>query len=906
VKRLLLLPLLVVSLAAGRLVAAEAVIPSKADIDALFAQHRYEEAVAAFRLYLQKTPDDLPGTYAFASLLSQMRQHPEAAQVLEALLKKHPEHLAASFKLGAQYAALQRTNEAERIFQALTQSSNKDLAAAAADALRRLRQNAARAATFQAEQQIHQLAALAQQREVLKAIAELEKAGPLSWTMELQRLYAWQSLGEFGKALQRAEELARRRAKDADLGLLRGELLVQAGRRPEALALWRQIQQENPGSPAAAKAGQRIAEETREQAEEQVYELARRNEHRQVIAAVAELEKEGADLPLILDLQRLYALQALQEFADGLARAEKLAAKHPESTDLALLRADFLFGSGKTNEATQAWRRIVEAHPGTPAAVEAAKRLQSGPTAPTPPPPAGAPPADDKAEARIYELSEKEEHREVVLAIDELEKRQPLSWNLQMQRLYALSSLGQGKRALELADKMAQQNPRAPDLALVRADLLAQQGQKEQATALWREIATNNPDTPAAVEAERRLREEAVVSSQQRVYDLARRNQHEEVLIALAEMEKKGPLPLEMEMQRLYSLQALGRNKEAAELAATLCAAHPNSTELALLRADCLMSARDWRQAAEVLKELQRDHPATPVALEAENRLALIPAVANVDKWNWGEAYLSGDYYSRWESIIGSGFVRSGTYIPGARRLQPYVQFQFVADTQSGTAGQPTVIADNFVGFYGGVRLQVLPTEYLFLYAMAGTENDLLDSGLGGDWAFDYQAGIYGFKAWGPGMILYNAPLAEIAASAEASVSGMTNEAAKADIAFWRGDWFVDVDANFSYYKRYSDWIGYGQTRQGFRLFQLGRHAAFDGYAVENLTWDVRGNFYDNFVSLGPGVRVIWVPHPNWEVVLRAEYLNGFYFGRDAENNQGSTPDHYDEAHVGLSVGMRW
>ena len=123
---------------------------------------------------------------------------------------------------------------------------------------------------------------------------------------------------------------------------------------------------------------------------------------------------------------------------------------------------------------------------------------------------------------------------------------------------------------------------------------------------------------------------------------------------------------------------------------------------------------------------------------------------------------------------------------------------------------------------------------------------------------------------------------------------------------FWRGDWFGDAGADFSYYDRYRSWIGYGQAHEGLRLFQLGPKLACDAYLVENATWDVRGNYFDNFFDLGPGARLVWHPRRNWEVVLRAEWLKGFYFGRDDLNNRGNVSDQYDGVHVGLSVGARW
>jgi hypothetical protein len=199
-----------------------------------------------------------------------------------------------------------------------------------------------------------------------------------------------------------------------------------------------------------------------------------------------------------------------------------------------------------------------------------------------------------------------------------------------------------------------------------------------------------------------------------------------------------------------------------------------------------------------------------------------------------------------------------------------------------------------------------LEKEFVFVYAQAGINKDLLDVRDDGDWSLDSQAGIYAYKAFGPGV-----GLLEQSASPEDRNTGETRETKKVAPGviwdpFWRGDWFVDGGADFSYYDRYASALGYGQSHQGFRMFQIGPTLGFDAYVVENIGWDVKGNFFDNLVEVGPGVRWLWSPCRNADVVLRLEWLNGFYMGRDEKDTRGDASGQYDEIRVGMSVGMRW
>lgn len=534
----------------------------------------------------------------------------------------------------------------------------------------------------------------------------------------------------------------------------------------------------------------------------------------------------------------------------------------------------------------------------------------------------------DMAQARqlretraLFALAADEEDAGVVVAADAMEAAGPLPYPVALQRLYALYNLKRFPSALEQADRLAITYPSRTELAFLRAELRVQLKRIDEAVAIWRRVEEVDPGSPDGVEARRRRLAfqpppmiplpppgNTVSPEENRIYKLANQGQHEEVVQAINAMERTGPLSPAMERQRLYAWQLLGRTDVALARASLLAAACPGDVDLALIQADLLFAAGQWKASAALLSAVAEAHPGAPPAEVARERLRNIPAIARRDKSYWGEAYVSGDYYGRFGAVVGSGMARHGFFTPKARWFQPYGEFRFSVDTEAGIPGQRSEVADNYVGFYGGARIQVWEKEYVFLYAQAGLNKDLLDVRDDGDWAFDSHAGIYGYKAWGPGVGLLQQARSkgnrEVAEAREAS-PGRVAPGVVWD-PFWRGDWFVDGSADFSYYDRYASALGYSQLHQGFRMMQIGPTLGLDAYVVENLAWDVKGNYFDNFVEIGPGVRWLWVPCRHAEVVLRTEWLNGFYFGRDAQGTRGNAAGQYDEVRVGLSVGMRW
>ena len=100
-----------------------------------------------------------------------------------------------------------------------------------------------------------------------------------------------------------------------------------------------------------------------------------------------------------------------------------------------------------------------------------------------------------EAEERVFELARQQNNREVITAVNELERQGSLSFAMAMQRLHALQNLRDYKEALKLAEELARKYPQESELALFRADLLAVTGKWSEAQPLLRQVVRDYAGT---------------------------------------------------------------------------------------------------------------------------------------------------------------------------------------------------------------------------------------------------------------------------------------------------------------------------------------------------------------------------------------------------------------------------
>jgi thioredoxin-like negative regulator of GroEL len=417
-------------------------------------------------------------------------------------------------------------------------------------------------------------------------------------------------------------------------------------------------------------------------------------------------------------------------------------------------------------------------------------------------------------------------------------------------------------------------------------------------------------------EAEYRARQ-ARLDRQQAAYELINARRDEEAVRAIDDLERQGEVTPELIIEKSAALQRTG-DTLAAIVVLRDVAGGENPDPRARLQLASLLAEQGRRaEAFEIWRDLRdQGGDATLSRVAAAEIEALAPSY-NLERWAWGELDLYGTYLSRYNIGVSSGRIREGTFIPGARWIEPFVQADFSLDSTNSSSGQgpgqgiPTIYNENLAGFHAGARIRPFANQSLVLYVLGGVQKDLRGTEQhNAEWFAELIAGLNGYWAWGPGKEWTAVDLEGVSPGGLPTLSS-NSQASRWALNNWspprlRFDWFVEAGGDAAYYSRLPDCLAYGQSRQGARIMQFGKAAAVDIYGLENLTMDTKGNYYDNYFEAGPGMRFVTAPVGAAVLTTSVDYVLGSYLGRNSNNTRGDTAANYSDFRLTVALSVRW
>ena len=412
-------------------------------------------------------------------------------------------------------------------------------------------------------------------------------------------------------------------------------------------------------------------------------------------------------------------------------------------------------------------------------------------------------------------------------------------------------------------------------------------------------------------QAEYRVRKERL-ERQQKVFELITAKRDDEAVARIDELQIVGEANTAMLLEKSYALSRLGRNDEAVNVLQGIPVEDDPDGQARLALAGLL--SRDGRttEAVKIWKDIRESSGDSAASRTAAQEMRVLAPAYNTDCWAWGELDLYGTYLSRYNIGVAAGRIREGTFVPGARWIEPFIQGDFSLDSSS-SAGQgiSTIYNENLAGFHAGVRVRPFAAQSFVLYVLGGVQKDLRGTTQHhAKWFSELIAGVNGYWAWGPGKEWAASDLeAEspggMASLSESQVSRSWSPRGWVPVR-GRFDWFVEAGGDAAYYTRLPDGIAYLQSRQGIRFLQCGKAAALDAYGLQNLTMDTRGNYYDNYFEAGPGVRLITAPVGAAVFTTSVDYLIGSYLGRNYANTRGDTASTYSDFRITAALSLRW
>ena len=404
----------------------------------------------------------------------------------------------------------------------------------------------------------------------------------------------------------------------------------------------------------------------------------------------------------------------------------------------------------------------------------------------------------------------------------------------------------------------------------------------------------------------------ALLERRQKVYDLISDRNDPMALAAIESLEKRNEATPPLIREKAAILNRMDRTQEAIAVLRTLSLTENPARETRFLLASLLMKGGLSEEAYEIWRDLRDSDGDSAEGRQAAMEIAALAPGLNLDRWSWGEMDLYGTYLNRFDIGVANGRLRQGTFVPGARWIEPFVQADFSLDSDpygSATEGLSTIYNENLAGFHAGARIRPFPTQTFTLYVLGGIQKDLRGTEqYHGNWFWELITGLNGFWAWGPGR---EWTFADIQTAVPGGLPPLPDRMDHWKPNAWgpvklRLDWFVEAGGDAAYYTRLSDCIGYGQSRQGFRLARFGKVAAFDAYAFENLTMDTEGSYYDNYFEVGPGMRVVTAPVGAAVFTTSVEYVLGAYLGRNAGDTRGDLDPTYSDFRITASLSLRW
>ena len=388
---------------------------------------------------------------------------------------------------------------------------------------------------------------------------------------------------------------------------------------------------------------------------------------------------------------------------------------------------------------------------------------------------------------------------------------------------------------------------------------------------------------------------EADLKKRQEIFDLFQAGADSAGLERLHEYARANPVPVDLQFSAVFALQRLGEFSEANGVLDGMPPAAQTSPGWLVARARNERALGRPGAAWDSLSAAATAAAGTPGEDEVRDEIAGLPAQENLGKKTWGELQLDALYMARFDDSIFYGQLREGTFVPGARWIQPFVQLDFTLDTKSGEVdGVSQVYANNLAGAHAGVRVRLIPRQEVWLYGLVGIQKDLrYTTRFQGAWFPDARVGVRGFKGIGPGLYFL-------------SQSTFFDPSGPRWAPRPRLGWFAEGGWDAAWYSLYQNIIGYGQLREGVRVLETGGWLGVDVYALQQGTLDSLGLYYNNFVEVGGGLRLTARLRRSTSLITRLEYVGGSYLGIANDNSRGTLPAAYEDIRLTISLWSDW